>query len=105
MDEDRAGERKTFGIGLKNRLGRSVFLKRIQDFTEAGVSAFGKVHFLEKLPDPAIAVTPIENVIVLQSLFGNRTIRAGVADDLDPIGQNANLDRFPDVVTFVINSV
>lgn len=78
---------------------------RFEDLGDAPAPAFGEFQFFQNSPYPSIPITPGRKTTGLQVRHSNGTVGAGIADDGNGIGQDPDLDGFPDLITAVINGV
>ncbi len=69
MNQYRCAEGQALRICLKDRCRRAIAFQRVEDFPKARVPPFRQVHFLQKIPDAAIAVSPVEYPIGPQALL------------------------------------
>ena len=78
---------------------------RSPDRGDSRAAPFGQIEFLQKLPNPAISIPPGDDLFLVECVGPNGRIRAGVADDLDPVGVDPNFDRFALFIAAVIDGV
>jgi hypothetical protein len=90
-------------VCLKPGFRRAVGLHGLEELRDDGAPAFGEFQFFQKLPYPPISITPGRKTSGLQVLQSNGTVGAGTTDDGNGIGQDPDLDGFPDLITAVIN--
>jgi hypothetical protein len=92
-------------VCLKLGFWGAVGLHGPYDLGDAGAPAFSELQCFQKLPYPPIAVTSGYKTAGSQVRQPNGTIGAWIANDGNGIGQDSDLDGFPDLITAVINGV
>ena len=90
-------EVSSFLIRLENGHGRTIGFQRPDDLLEASVATFGQVQLLQELTDPAVTVAAAGCPVVFQPLDADGTVSTGMAENLNPVGQDTDFDGFPDI--------
>src|SRR5438034_1138518 len=92
-------------VGREPGRGRAVVGHGPADLGNACTTSFRQLQLFEKLADAAVPVAPRNDFVPVESLDADGGIGAGVADDRDAIGLDADLHRLPLVVTAVVQGV
>ena len=98
MNEDRCAERQTLWVRLKDRFRGPIVLQRIEDLSESRIPPLCQVHFFQEIPDTAVAVSPVEDPVGPQALLGNGPVCSRMADDLNAVREDTDLDGLPYIV-------
>ena len=77
---------------------RPVFLHCPEDFRDAGRATLGDFKFLEEIADAAVAVAPRDGFALAELVKPHRAVGAGIVDDDNFLGADADLDGFALVV-------
>jgi hypothetical protein len=73
------------GIRRKPRRRRAVVRHRVPDRWDAGTAPFGQVQLFQELPNAAVTRAPGNDLVVVERLDPDPSVRTGVTDNLDPI--------------------
>ena len=105
MNRDRDGQVAAVRIHIELQRPGSVALKRLFSIRETCVPTFNQMEFLQKVTNPAISVRPCPDLLPLNRLVADASIKARKAGDLNACGRNSNRDWLWDLVGTMIDCV
>ena len=63
------------------------------------------MQFLQKFTDSPVSVPSAGSPIILQTFNADGTIRAGMAENFDSVGQNPHFNRLTDVISLMVDRI
>ena len=89
-------------IRFEDGQGRAIFLNGSQYFWNTRTSAFCQVQLFEELSDPAVTVAARHTMTGSEVVQIDGSVGAGIAGDSNAIGEDADFDGLPDLITTMI---
>ena len=89
----------------ESRWRRTIFSHSRPPGRNPRAASLCQIQLLQKITDPAIAITTRDKPATIQGCHANRDIRAGITDNFDAIRADTDFDRLGLLITAVVKGI